>query len=327
MLDFDILIIGCGMTGAVIARVVAEKGKRVLILERRDHIGGNMYDYKDEHGIIIQKYGPHIFHASKKFVIDFVQRFEDWHEFLFRSGAVINHKFTHTPFNFDTIDTFYPYDDAKVLKRKLNNAFVGRESVPVLEVLQNSDDDIKNYAQFLFENDYAPYTAKQWNLSPNEIDPSVLARVPLRFSYREGYFTDTFQAVPVHSFTDFFRNMLAHENIRVETGIDALEFLTIQDKNIIFRNEKLNIPVVYTGEIDELFHYSHGRLPYRSLRFELEYVKDECKYPYPVMVFPQEEGYTRITEYKSLLFQEIPGSLYSVEYPLNYRRGGGYNKS
>lgn len=323
MFKYDALIAGCGLTGSVAARHLAEAGKRVLILERRSHIGGNMYDSREEHGILFQNYGPHIFHADNMDLRDFMLRFEEWHEFIVMIGAEVAGKYTRTPFNFASIDVFYSPEDAQRLKEKLLAEFPGKESAPVLEVLKSSDQDIKGYAEFLFENDYAPYTSKQWGIPPDEIDKSVLARVPLRFSYKEGYFTDKFQAVPVHSFTHFFKNLLNHKNITVELNSDALHKLTIHDKRLFFENEPLNIPVVFTGEIDELFGYVYGKLPYRTLRFECEYSEDECRYPDSIVVFPQAEGYTRITEYKSLLFQEMPGSFYAKEHPLNYSNGGG----
>ena len=175
------LIIGCGLTGAVIARHMAQQGNQVVIWERRDHIGGNMYDYVDEHGFLVQKYGPHTFHTKEKRLFDFMCRYEDWQEYKLTCGAVWDNIYTPTPFNFTTIDTFFPKEKAEKLKRKLKQAFSGHSTATVVEVLEHPDEDIRGYAQYLFEKDYAPYTAKQWGVSPAEIDPSVLKRVPLRF--------------------------------------------------------------------------------------------------------------------------------------------------
>ena len=172
----DALVVGCGLTGSVIARCMAERGKHVEIWERRDHIGGNMCDYVDEHGFLVQKYGPHTFHTNKKFLYDYMCRFEQWQDYKLTCGAVWNGKYTPTPFNFSTIDTFFPEKKAKLLKEKLKAAYAGREFATVVEVLENPDPDIRGYAEYLFQNDYAPYTAKQWGVSPAEIDPSVLKR-------------------------------------------------------------------------------------------------------------------------------------------------------
>jgi len=319
--DMDCLVVGCGLSGAVIARHLAEQGKRVVIWERRNHIGGNMYDYVDEHGFLVQKYGPHTFHTKKKALYDYMCRFEKWEEYKLTCGAVWDGKYTPTPFNFTTIDTFYSSDEAAALKEKLTRVFAGRETATVVEVLEHPDPDIRGYAEFLFENDYAPYTAKQWGVSPAEIDPSVLKRVPLRFSYQEGYFDDPYQVMPADSFTAFFQNLLNHPNIRVQLGVEALKHLQVKDDALYLDGEALEIPVVYTGALDELFGGIYGRLPYRSLRFEWKYENKDSLQNAPVVAYPQEEGYTRITEYKKIPMQNKSGTSYAVEYPLPYKEG------
>lgn len=317
----DCLVIGCGLSGCVVARHLAEQGKQVVVWERRDHIGGNMYDYVDEHGFLVQKYGPHIFHTKDKKLYDYMCRFEQWQAFKLVCGAAWDGKYTPTPFNFTTIDTFYPSEQAKILKEKLQQAFPDRDTATVVEVLNHPDADIRGYAEFLFENDYAPYTAKQWGVSAEEIDPSVLQRVPLRFSYGQGYFDDAYEAMPVHSFTSFFEQLLDHPNIQVELGIEALEHISVQENSLYLNGEKLAIPVVYTGALDELFGCIYGRLPYRSLRFEWKYEDKDSLQNAPVVAYPQEKGYTRITEYKKLPVQDKTGTSYAVEYPLPYREG------
>ena len=317
----DCLIVGCGLSGSVIARHLAEQGKRVVIWERRDHIGGNMYDYVDEHGFLVQKYGPHTFHTQKKELYDYLCYFEEWQDYKVTCGAVWDGKYTPTPFNFTTIDTFYPPEQAATLKEKLKRAYSGRDTATVVEVLEHSDPDIRGYAEFLFQNDYAPYTAKQWGVSPKEIDPSVLKRVPLRFSYVEGYFDDTYQVMPVHSFTHFFQNLLDHPNIEVKLGVEALDHLRVSGQMLLVDGQAAVYPVIYTGALDELFGCIYGRLPYRSLRFEWRYEARDSIQAAPVVAYPQEAGYTRITEYKKIPVQDRMGSSYAVEYPLPYREG------
>lgn len=314
----DYLVVGAGLCGGVIARELAERGKKVTLWERRDHIGGNMYDYVDEHGFLVQKYGPHTFHTNEKKLYDYMCRFEQWQDYKLTCGAVWEGKYTPAPFNFTTIDTFYPAEKAELLKEKLKKAFSGRDTATVVEVLAHPDEDIRGYAEFLFRNDYAPYTAKQWGISPTEIDPSVLKRVPLRFSYDEGYFGDDYQVMPRHSFTHFFENLLHHPNITVQLGVDALERLRIRDGKLMLDGEVCCIPVVYTGALDELFDCEYGRLPYRSLRFEWRYTDESSVQEAPVVAYPQEPGFTRITEYKKLPPQEGRGSSYALEYPLTY---------
>lgn len=313
------LIIGCGISGATIGRILAEKGNTVEIWERRNHIAGNMYDYIDDHGILVHQYGPHIFHTNNEKVWEFINRFEEWKPFKLVCGAVWDGKYTPTAFNFKTIDTFYGAEEAEKLKKKLLDAYPGRDFTTVVEVLEHPDPDIKAYAEFLFENDYAPYTAKQWGISPKKIDPSILKRVPLRLSYDESYFTDKYEAMPVHSYTEMFQNMLNHPNIIVELGIEALDRLKIVNDSIIINGrETEKISVIYTGALDELLKYKYGELPYRSLRFEWKYEDKESLQNAPVVAYPKELGYTRITEYKKLPIQNVNGTSYAIEYPLSY---------
>lgn len=318
----DYLVVGAGLCGSVIARELAERGKKVTLWERRDHIGGNMYDYVDEHGFLVQKYGPHTFHTKKKELYDYMCRFGQWEDYKLTCGAVWDGKYTPTPFNFTTIDTFYPAGKAERLKEKLKETFLGRDTATVVEVLEHPDEDIRNYAVFLFQNDYAPYTAKQWGMSPSEIDPSVLKRVPLRFSYDEGYFDDPYQVMPKQSFAHFFQNLLDHPNIHVELGVEALDRIQIRNDRMFLDGSPLDIPVVYTGALDELFGGIYGRLPYRSLRFEWRYSDANSVQDAPVVAYPQEAGFTRITEYKKLPPQEGVGSSYALEYPLAYNDAG-----
>lgn len=320
----DALVVGCGLSGAVVARCLAEQDKKVVIWDRRNHIGGNMYDYRDNHGILVQQYGPHIFHTKEQYLYEYMCRYADWQPYQLTCGAVWDDTYTPTPFNFTTIDTFYPKEAAAQLKDKLLRAFQGRFTATVVEVLEHPDPDIRGYAEFLFQKDYAPYTAKQWGISPTEIDPSVLKRVPLRFSYEEGYFDDPYQIMPAHSFVVFFENLLDHPNISIELGRDALEFLAISSSGteLLLNGEPISVPIIYTGALDELFNCCAGRLPYRSLRFDWKYEEKDSAQEAPVVAYPQAEGYTRITEYKKLPPQDVFGTSYAVEYPLQYDSQG-----
>lgn len=321
MIDFfkyDIVVVGCGLTGGVIARHLAETGKKVLVLDRRGHIGGNMYDYTDEHGFLVQKYGPHTFHTKKKELYDYMCRFEEWNEYKLTCGAFIDGKCTPTPFNFQTIDDFYSPNEAEELKAHIKAAFGDISTATVIDVMSHSDTLISGYAKFLFEKDYSLYTAKQWGISPSEIDVSVLERVPLRFSYDVGYFDDKFQVMPRHSFTRFFENLFDHKNITVELGVNALEYIKIVGDEIHINGKTANIPVVYSGALDELFEYKFGELPYRSLRFEWKFEDKDSVQDMPIVAYPQAEDFTRITEFKKLPLQNSRGTSYAVEYPLKY---------
>lgn len=316
------LIVGCGLTGSVIARELAEAGHTITIWDRRNHIGGNMYDYRDEHGILVHKYGPHCFHTNNKDLYDYMCKYNEWQPFRILCQAEIDGKATPSPFNFQTIDDFYPEEEATKLKDVLLKEYPGREFVTVVEALESTTDLIKGYAQFLFEKDYSLYTAKQWGMQPSEIDPSILKRVPLRLSYKDGYFDDKYQMVPVNQYEDFFKNILNHPNITIELGIEALDHITIDEENKCLLVEGDNsFQVVYTGALDELFGCRYGKLPYRSLRFEWVYEDKESFQGAPLVAYPQAEGYTRIVEYKKLPVQDVKGTSYAVEYPLPYVEG------
>ena len=245
-------------------------------------------------------------------------RFEKWEEYKVTCGAFIDGKCTPTPFNFQTIDDFYPTDQAKELKQRLKVAFPNRMTASVIEVMSHSDPLISGYANFLFEKDYSLYTAKQWGISPSEIDVSVLERVPLRFSYDIGYFDDEFQVMPKHSFSYFFKNLLDHENIFVELGVNALDYIKVIGNKLYVDGMPSNIPVIYSGAVDELFEYKFEPLPYRSLRFEWKYEETDSIQDMPITAYPQAEGFTRITEYKKMPVQNKAGTSYAVEYPLKY---------
>ena len=324
MNEYDALVVGCGLTGSVIARELAEKGKKILIIERRDHICGNMYDYVDENGVLVQKYGPHAFHTKKRELYEYVCRYAGWKDYRLVCGAVINGKYTPTPFNFQTVDDFFDAGKAESIKAALKDAYPDREFVPVIELLEHGNPLIREYAEFLFKNDYAPYTAKQWGISPDEIDPGVLRRVPVRLSYDTGYFDDEFQTMPEESFTVFFKKLLYHKNIEVRLNSDARDFLALKEetKEIFVGGEKFNGTVFYTGAIDELLGCRYGKLPYRSLRFEWKTEDGESFQNAPIVAYPQEKGFTRITEYTKLPVQDAGNkTVYAVEYPLPYKAG------
>lgn len=314
------LVIGCGIVGSVIARYLAEeKNIDVTIWERRNHVGGNIYDYVDEHGIRVHKYGPHIFHTNNKEIFDYINKYGEWEEFKLVCGAVIDGKCSPTAFNYKTIDLFYTEEEASQLKEHIKQKFGERKSATVVEMLECDDELIRDYAQFLFQKDYSLYTAKQWGISPNEIDISVLKRVPIRFSYEEAYFEDEYQVMPKNGYTLFVENILNHPNINVQLGKEALEHIKISENNRIqLDGEEIDYPIIYTGPVDELFDFCEGKLPYRSLKFEWVHESKDSFQEMPVVAYPQAEKFTRITEYKKLPIQDSAGTTYAIEYPLHY---------
>lgn len=294
------LVVGCGLSGATAARLLAEKGYKVTIWERRNHIGGNMYDYYDEYGIPVHKYGPHTFHTNDEEVYRFICKYGEWEEYRLMCGAVIDGITTPTPFNFTTIDQFYGKEEAEQLKQALKKEYPNRTTVTVLEVLNSENKLVKAYGEFLFKKDYSLYTAKQWGLDPKDIDPSVLRRVPLRLGYEEGYFEDKYQLMPKGLYVDFFKNLLNHPNIDVKLNIDALEHLKITDNKIVIDGKETDDLIIYTGAIDELFNYQFGKLPYRSLTFDFKHSDSNNIQKYAVEAHPAHPEITRKVEFKQM---------------------------
>lgn len=321
---YDLIIVGSGFCGSTIAYLAAQHGKKVLVLEKRDHIAGNMFDYIDENGILIQRYGPHIFHTKNKKIFEFLTSISEWHPFFLKCRVVIDGKSTPSPFNYDTIETFFDKDEAAEIKEHIENRYKGQEKATIVEMLECDDDIIKKYADFLFEKDYRLYTAKQWGIAPEDIDVSVLKRVPVYFSYRDQYFDDEYQVMPVGGYTALFQQMLSHPNITLRLGEDAFDHIKLDPVNhaIIFDGRRLDVPLLYTGAIDTLFGYSHGELPYRSLYFDYQTLNVDSYQDAAVVAYPQVDYYTRITEYKKLPPQDIPRvTTIAIEYPIQFEAG------
>lgn len=318
-----VYIIGSGIVGCTIARELADTNVYVEIFEKRNHIGGNLFDCIDEHGIRIHKYGPHIFHTDNENIWKYVNRFSDFTPYTLVCGAVINGKCVPTAFDFTSIDTFFP-SEAEEIKGHIKEYYGSRESATVLELLECKDELIRRFAQFLYDNDYSLYTAKQWGISPSDVDRQIFSRVPIVFSYRNQYFSDKYQAMPQNGYSQLINNLLEHPNIKINIGVNALELFEFDNDKIIYKDrpkENDNL-VVYTGPIDELFKCAYGHLPYRSLKFNWKYEEKSSFQQMAVVAYPQEKGFTRITEYKKLPYQNTMGTTYAIEYPIPYKEGG-----
>lgn len=327
-MEYDYVVVGAGLSGGILARKLAEKNnKKVLIVERRNHIAGNMYDFDDQHGIKVQQYGPHVFHTKVEDAYRFITQYCESIPYRTHCEAVIDGISTPSPFNFKTIEQFYDKESANRLIKMMLSYYNNREEVTIVEMLECEEPSIKAYAQFLFDKDYRLYTAKQWKLDPSEIDPSVLKRVPIVLSYRNTYFSDKYEFMPKNGFEAFYRNLVDHPNISIVLGIDALEHLTVDEKNkqIHYDGEAVNL--IYTGAIDELFNYRFGVLPYRSLNFEFKSFKVDSFQNAAIVAYPQAKGYTRITEYTKMPEQKGIGWTSVVyEYPVAYDKNAEIGK-
>ena len=350
----DVLIAGAGYAGAAAARVLAEKGRRVLLLERRDHIAGNAYDCLDQHGVLIHKYGPHIFHTNDRQVFDFLSRFTQWRDYQHRVAANIPDP-AHpdrrgwrlqypVPFNLTSLGEAFGAEEGKRLGEKLIAVYGAEKKVTILELRQNPDPEISAIADYVYEHVFVRYTMKQWGQRPEDIDPNTTARVPVFLSRDDRYFQDAYQGMPLEGYTKLFARMLDHPNISVELRTDALDRLELREGNIRLDGVPFDGPVLYTGQADELFGFRFGPLPYRTLDFRFEtwqardYTAPHAPYPdldhplrggdffqtHATVNYTMDEDYTRITEFKRLTGQELPGMTTIVkEYSRAYTGAAG----
>jgi UDP-galactopyranose mutase len=299
---FDYLIVGAGFAGATIAeRLANHAGKRVLICDKRPHIGGNAYDTCDEHGILIHRYGPHIFHTNSAEVFRYLSRFTDWRPYQHRVRACVDGQLVPIPINLDTINQLY---GTRFTSLDLEEYFA-KVAEPRAPIATSEDVIVNRVGRELYEKFFRNYTRKQWGMDPSQLDASVTARVPVRTNRDDRYFTDTYQAMPRLGYTRMFERMLASPNIHILLNSDYRQIRTlIPHKHLI-----------YTGPVDEYFDFCFGKLPYRSLRFEWETRDVERAQPAPVVNYPNDFLYTRVTEFKYLSGQEHAKTTLVYEYP------------
>ncbi|MDZ7281312.1 UDP-galactopyranose mutase [Sphingomonas sanguinis] len=301
---YDVMVVGAGFAGAVMAeRLASDAGKRVLVVDRRPHIAGNAYDHHDAAGILVHRYGPHIFHTNSDDVFEYLSRFTDWRPYEHRVLADVDGTLVPMPINRTTLNALYGLDlssDAEV------EAFLASRAEPVDPIRTSADVVISKVGRELYETFFQGYTRKQWGMDPSELDKSVTARVPTRTCTDDRYFGDRHQAMPAQGFTRMFEAMLSHPNIDLLLGVDYADV----------RDAYPHDHLVFTGPIDEYFGYLYGRLPYRSLRFEHRTLNEERHQPVAVVNYPDEAvPHTRITEYKHLTGQIAPQTSVTYEYP------------
>jgi UDP-galactopyranose mutase len=299
---FDWMIVGAGFAGSVLAeRIASQRGETVLIIDRRSHIGGNAYDCYDDAGILIHRYGPHIFHTNAQSIVDYLSQFTAWRPYEHRVLSAVDGKLLPIPINLDTVNRLYELD---LSSEQLEDFFASRREV-VEEVRTSEDVVVSTIGRELYEKFFRGYTRKQWGVDPSHLSKSVTARVPTRTNRDDRYFGDSFQCMPAHGYTRMFERMLGHPKIKIMLQTDYREIRQcIPFKRLIF-----------TGPVDEFFDWKLGRLPYRSLRFEHVTVDREQFQPVAVVNYPQAEDYTRVTEYKHLTGQQHPRTSLTYEYP------------
>ena len=299
----DWLVVGAGFAGSVIAeRIATQRGARILMVDKRDHIAGNAYDHLDDTGLMIHRYGPHIFHTNSAAIVEYLSQFTEWRPYEHRVLAMVDGMLLPIPINLDTVNRLYGMElDSEGMERWLEG--VGE---PVARIETSEDVVVSTVGRELYEKFFRGYTRKQWGLDPSELAKSVTARIPTRTNRDDRYFTDTYQQMPKAGYTAMFERMLDHPKIEVRLGVD---YRALKDQGLAART-------VYTGPIDEFFDFRLGRLPYRSLRFEHVTEDREWAQPVGTVNYPQTEAYTRITEYKHLTGQVHPKTSLTYEYPM-----------
>jgi len=299
---FDYLIVGAGFAGSVLAeRLATQANKKVLIIDKRDHIAGNAYDYYNNDGILIHKYGPHIFHTNSKEVFEYLGQFTPWRPYEHKVLASVDGQLVPIPINLNTINQLYGLN----LNSSEVEAFFESRAEKVAGVKTSEDVVVSKVGRELYEKFFRGYTRKMWDLDPSELDASVTARVPTRTNRDDRYFTDTYQAMPLYGYTQMFQNMLSHKNIKVMLNTDYKDIIDfIPYKNLIF-----------TGPVDEYFNYCYGKLPYRSLEFKFETIDKEVFQPTGTVNYPNEQLYTRITDFKYLTGQQHTKTAVVYEFP------------
>lgn len=306
----DNIVVGCGISGAVVANLLATKlGEKVLIVDKKSHIAGSCYDYRDANGICIHKFGSHIFHTNSDVVWNFLKQFTDFNSYEHKVLALIDGVETNIPFNFNSLYRVFAPDDALNLEQKLLKIFEKDTKVPILEFQKQNDEDLKKLADFIYKKVFLHYTTKQWGVSPSEIDASVTARVPVFIGRDDRYFQDKYQGIPVDGYTSMIQKMITHPNIEVMLNTDY--------KNLNKEYKRL----FYTGSIDEFFGYEYGKLPYRSLHFEQEELNCEYFQKTAVVNYTTSEDYTRIHEYKHYLNDKSDKTVIVKEYSEPFDEG------
>lgn len=299
----NILVVGAGFAGSVSARELAEAGHQVLVVDCRDHIAGNAFDVKDKHGILIHQYGPHIFHTNSERIFKYLSKYTEWYQYEHRVRGVVNGKEYPFPINRDTLNQLYSLD----LTEEQAAEFYEKVCEPKERVLTSEDVVLNSVGRDLYEKFFLNYTKKQWGLDPSQLKAGVAARIPTRTNSDDRYFTDTYQAMPLHGYTAMFENLLNHPNIQVQ--------LSTEFKDVLKEENQFDY-IVYTGPIDAFYDFKFGYLPYRSLRFEHGHLPDIEQYQSVGTVnYPNDFDFTRITEFKHLTGQKHPSTSIVREYP------------
>lgn len=299
---YDYLIVGAGLAGAVLAERLASKAnKKILLIDKRNHIGGNTFDYYNSDGILVHKYGPHIFHTNSKEVFDYLGKFTEWRPYEHHVLASVDGQLVPIPINQNTVNALYGLNLSQLQVQDFFNSKAEKKD----QVLTSEDVVVNAVGRELYEKFFKHYTIKQWALDPSELDASVTARVPTRTNKDNRYFTDSYQAMPLHGYTNMFQRLLDHPNINIMLNTDYKDVVD----EIKFKT------LIYSGPIDAYFDFCFGKLPYRSINFKSQTIDSENYQPTGTVNYPMNQAYTRITEFKHLTGQKHEKTSIVFEYP------------
>ncbi|MBQ3219347.1 MAG: UDP-galactopyranose mutase [Clostridia bacterium] len=317
-----IIIVGAGFSGSTIARLFAESGKDVIVMDRRETIGGNAYDFVDENGITVQPYGPHIFHTADKQVFEFLSRFTEWNKYEHRVLArVRKDKLVPVPFNLTSLFALFPKDKAERIKNVLIEEIGLDKKVPILTLKKHESKEIRDFAEFVYKHIFYIYTMKQWGFRPEQLGETVMNRVPVYVSYEDRYFTDEYQYMPKNGFTEMIANVLRHPRIKLKLKTDASKEIRLSDGQIYFGGKPFDGLLIYTGCVDELFDYKYGVLPYRSLKFKFKTKKCASYQPSAVVNYTTSHKFTRISEFSKFTCEPKENTVIVKEFSVPFKKG------
>ena len=307
--SYDVIVVGAGYAGAVCARRIAEAcGSKVAVIERRDHIAGNAYDCLDDAGVLIHQYGPHIYHTTNDRVHEFLSRFTEWTDYQHKVLANIHGTLMPVPFNHASLKLAFGEEKGEHLNQKLVATFGENKKVPIMELRSKNDPELAEVADYVYENVFLYYTMKQWGKTPDQIDPSITGRVPVFVGDDDRYFPGApHQGMPAEGYTRMFERLLDHDLINVFLGVDVRDIMEVRGDMVYVCDRPYGGEVVYTGQLDELFGLDLGALPYRTLRMEFETLPQDSFQPVATVNYTTTEDFTRITEFKLMTGQELPG--------------------
>ncbi len=315
------IVVGAGLSGATIARLLAESGNQVTVVDKRKTLGGNVYDVKDKNGILVQPYGPHIFHTNYDEVYEFLSRFTEWFKYEHRVLALIKGKAVPVPFNLTSLAELFPQDKAERIKQVLLDEVGYGKKVPILSLKSHANPEIREFADFVYKNIFEFYTHKQWALKPEDLGEAVMNRVPVYVSEEDRYFTDKYQFQPKDGFTKMVANMLSHPDISLKLGKDARQFITLKDGDIYVNGKPFDGKLIYTGCVGELFGNKFGALKYRTLKFKFKTYNKPSFQKAAVVNYTTSKPYTRISEFTKFTCEPKEKTVIVKEYSKAYKGG------